>query len=158
MDTGSAIIGQTRQKFVKRSLGNFVKSRNNYNTFQDYIWLQLNSWCRLIYVYIKFHIDISNHIEKKTTENVLKNPKRTKIIVISPKIRFLQKKNLCRKVYRGLLMYQISKIYLDLWGHNCKKWVWPIFSCKAGQRDPVVMKLKLGIIRPIFKRAYEIEN
>ena len=98
-----------------------------------------------------------NHIEKKT-ENVLKNPKRTKIIVISPKIRILQKKNLCREVYRGLLMYQICKIYLDLWGYNCKKWVWPIFTCKVGQRDPVVMKLNLGIIRPIFKRAYKIEN
>ena len=42
-------------------------------------------------------------------------------------------------------MYQIWKIYLDLWGHDCKKWVWPTFGCKLGQSDPIVMQLKLDM-------------
>ena len=42
-------------------------------------------------------------------------------------------------------MYQIWRIYLDLWGHDCKKWVWPTFGCKLGQSDPIVMQLKLGM-------------
>ena len=42
-------------------------------------------------------------------------------------------------------MYQIWRIYLDLWGHDCKKWVWPTFGCKLGQSDPIVMQLKLDM-------------
>ena len=42
-------------------------------------------------------------------------------------------------------MYQIWRIYLDFWGHDCKKWVWPTFGCKLGQSDPIVMQLKLDI-------------
>ena len=42
-------------------------------------------------------------------------------------------------------MYQIWRIYLDFWGHDCKKWVWPTFGCKLGQSDPIVMQLKLGM-------------
>ena len=42
-------------------------------------------------------------------------------------------------------MYQIWRIYLDLWGHDCKKWVWPTFGCKLGQNDPIVMQLKLDM-------------
>ena len=42
-------------------------------------------------------------------------------------------------------MYQIENIYLDLWGHNCKNWVWPTFSCKVGRRVPIAMKLKLDM-------------
>ena len=40
-------------------------------------------------------------------------------------------------------MYQIWRIYLDLWGYDCKKWVWPTFGCKLGQSDPIVMQLEL---------------
>ena len=36
----------------------------------------------------------------------------------------------------------IWRIYLDMWGHDCKKWVWPTFGCKLGQGDPIVMQLK----------------
>ena len=42
-------------------------------------------------------------------------------------------------------MYQIWRIYLDLWGHDCKEWVWPTFGCKLGQSDPIVMQLKLDM-------------
>ena len=42
-------------------------------------------------------------------------------------------------------MYQIWRIYLDLWGHDCKKWVWPTFRCKLGQSDPIVMQFKLDM-------------
>ena len=42
-------------------------------------------------------------------------------------------------------MYQIWRIYLDLWGHDCKKYVWPTFGCKLGQSDPIVMQLKLDM-------------
>ena len=42
-------------------------------------------------------------------------------------------------------MYHIWRIYLDLWGHDCKKWVWPTFGCKLGQSDPIVMQLKLDM-------------
>ena len=37
------------------------------------------------------------------------------------------------------------RIYLDLWGHDCKKWVWPTFGCKLGQGEPIVMQLKLDM-------------
>ena len=36
-------------------------------------------------------------------------------------------------------------IYLDLWGHDWKKWVWPTFGCKLGQNYPLVMQLKLDM-------------
>ena len=42
-------------------------------------------------------------------------------------------------------MYQIWRMYLDLWGHDCKNWVWTTFSCKIGQSDPIVTKLKLNM-------------
>ena len=42
-------------------------------------------------------------------------------------------------------MYQIWRIYLDLWGHDCKKYVWPTFGCKLGQSDPIVMQLKFDM-------------
>ena len=42
-------------------------------------------------------------------------------------------------------MYQIWRNYLDLWGHDCKKYVWPTFGCKLGQSDPIVMQLKLDM-------------
>ena len=47
--------------------------------------------------------------------------------------------------FKGLLMYQIWNIYLDLWGHDYKKIVWPGFSCKVGQSDPIVMEIKLDM-------------
>ena len=42
-------------------------------------------------------------------------------------------------------MYQIWKVYLDSWGHDCKKYVWSTFSCKVGQIDPIAIKLKLDM-------------
>ena len=42
-------------------------------------------------------------------------------------------------------MYQIWRIYLDLWGHDCKKWVCPTSRCKLCQSDPIVMQLKLDM-------------
>ena len=42
-------------------------------------------------------------------------------------------------------VYQIWRIYLDLWGHDCKKFVWPTFGCKLCQSDPIVMQLKLDM-------------
>ena len=56
-----------------------------------------------------------------------------------------KKRNLCRKVYSRPLVYQIWRIYLDLWGHDCKIWVWPTFGCKLDQNDPIVMQLKLDM-------------
>ena len=46
-------------------------------------------------------------------------------------------------------MYQIWKIYLD-WGHDCKKWVSPTFSCKVVQSDLIVMKLTLDMSRLVY--------
>ena len=76
----------------------------------------------------------------------MKNPKHTKIIVKIPKIILLQKRNLYREVYRRPPMCQIWRIYLDLWGYDCKKSVWPIFGCKLGQSDPIVMQFKLDML------------
>ena len=42
-------------------------------------------------------------------------------------------------------MYKIWRIYLDFWGHDCKKWVWPTYGCKLCQNDPIVMQLKLDM-------------
>ena len=42
-------------------------------------------------------------------------------------------------------MYQIWRIYLDLWDHDCKKWFWPTFGSKLGQNDPIVMQPKLDM-------------
>ena len=41
-------------------------------------------------------------------------------------------------------MYQIWRIYFDLWGHWKKKG-WPTFGCKLRQSDPIVTKLKLDM-------------
>ena len=38
--------------------------------------------------------------------------------------------------------YQIWPGYLDLWGREYKKWFWLTFGSKAGERDPIKMKLK----------------
>ena len=66
------------------------------------------------------------------------------IIAKIPKVIFLQKKRyLCREVHSRPPVYQIWRFYLDLWGHDCKKWVWPTLGCKLGQSDPIVMQLKL---------------
>ena len=77
-------------------------------------------------VYAKFQTDISQHVQKKSG-------------------KLFKKRNLCREVYSRPPVYQIWRIYLDLWGHDCKKWVWPTFGCKLGQSDPIVMQLKLDM-------------
>ena len=83
---------------------------------------------------------------RRKARKTSKNPKRAKIIAKIPKIIFLlQKTELCREVYSRPRVYQIWRIYLDLWGHDCKKWVWPTFGCKLGQSDPIVMQLKLDM-------------
>ena len=64
----------------------------------------------------KFQIVISNRVEKSP-----KNPKRAKAIAKIPKISFFfQKLNQCQEVYNSPSMYQIWRIYLGLWGHDCK--------------------------------------
>ena len=40
-------------------------------------------------------------------------------------------------------MYQFWRIYFDLWGHGCKKWV--TFGYKVDQRDPVAMERKFDM-------------
>ena len=57
-----------------------------------------------------------------------------------------KKWNLCREIYSRPPVYQIWRIYLDLRGHDCKKWVWPSFGCKLGQSDPIVMQFKLDML------------
>ena len=42
-------------------------------------------------------------------------------------------------------MYQIWRIYLDLWGYDCKKCVWLTFGCKLRQSNPIVTQLKLDL-------------
>ena len=84
---------------------------------------------------------------RKKARKTSKNPKRTKIIAKnSENDIFTIKRNLCREVYNRPSVYQIWRIYLDLWGHDCKKWVWPTFGCKLGQSDPIVMQLKLDML------------
>ena len=61
-----------------------------------------------------------------------------------------KKWNLCREVYSEPPMYQIWRIYLHLWGHDCKKCVWSTFACKVGQSDSIVMKLKLDMSRHLL--------
>ena len=82
---------------------------------------------------------------RKKARKTSKNPKRAKIIAKILKIIFFQKTELMSKVYSRPPVYQIWRIYLDLWGHDCKKWVWPTFCCKLGQNDPIVMQLKLDM-------------
>ena len=64
---------------------------------------------------------------------------------------FHKKRNFCREVYSRPPVYQIWRIYLDLWGHDCKKWVWHTFGCKLGQKDPIVMQLKLDMLCHLLK-------
>ena len=63
----------------------------------------------------------------------------------SENIIFTNKRNLCQEVYSRPPVYQIWRIYLDLWGHDCKKWFWPTFGCKLRQSEPIVMQLKLDM-------------
>ena len=102
--------------------------------------LKLNLLHCLLNVYTKFEIDIFKHVEKAC--KILKNPKCAKII---QKIWFFQKNELMRKVYSRPPMYQFWSIYLDLWDHDSKKWVWPTLGCIVDQSDPILMKLKLYI-------------
>ena len=95
-------------------------------------------------MYIPSFKMISQNIQKKARKTS-KNSKRTKMIAKILKTIFLQKRNLCREVCSRPPVYQIWRIYLDLWGHDCKKWVWPTFGCKLGQSDPFVMQLKLDM-------------
>ena len=107
--------------------------------------LELDMWHYLINVYTMFQIDIWKHVEKKPGKlHKIQNAKK-----YSPKFRkydFCKKRNLCREVYSGPSTYQIWRIYLDLYGHDCKNWVWPTFVCKLGQSDPIVMKRKLDML------------
>ena len=50
-----------------------------------------------------------------------------------------------RDVCRGLPMYQLWRIYLDLWGHDCEKWVWLTSGCKVSQINVIAMKPKLDM-------------
>ena len=75
--------------------------------------LELDVWHYLLNIYTMFQNDISKHVEKKARKTS-QNPKRAKIIAKIPKIGFLKKRNLCRKVYSGPSTYQIWRIYLDL--------------------------------------------
>ena len=42
--------------------------------------------------------------------------------------------------------YQIWRIHLDRWGHDCKKWIGPTFGYKVWQSDAIVMQLKLDML------------
>ena len=48
-----------------------------------------------------------------------------------------KKPRTCVDIYHRPPMYQIWRIYLDLWAHD--------FGCKLGQSDPIVMQLKLDM-------------
>ena len=89
--------------------------------------------------------DICKHVEKKPGK--LKKSKTRKNNRQNSENKIFEKKkpNLCRKVYSWQPTNQIWKIYLDLWVHDCTKWVWPTFGCKIGQSDPSMMKLKLDM-------------
>ena len=107
--------------------------------------LELDLWCRLLDVYSKIGSNIWKHVEKKSG-NLKKSKTRKHNRQNSENKIFLKnKRNLCRVVYRWLPTYQIWKIYLDLWVHDCTKWVWPTFVGKLGQSDPIMMKLKLDM-------------
>ena len=79
---------------------------------------------------------------KKSLENFEKSKTRKNNRRNSENNIFTKKRNLCREVYSRSPVYQIWRIYLDFWGHDCKKWVWPTFGCKLGQSNPIVMQLK----------------
>ena len=82
---------------------------------------------------------------KKSPENFEKSKMHKNNRQNSENNIFYKKRNLCREIYSRPPVYQIWRIYLDLWGYDCKKWVWPTFGCKLGQSDPIVMQLKLNM-------------
>ena len=84
-----------------------------------------------------FWLKFQNMYSKSKTR---KNNRENSENMISEK-----KLKLCREVYSKPLIFQIWRIYLDLWGHDCNKWVWPTFGCKLGQSDPIVMQLRFDI-------------
>ena len=51
------------------------------------------------------------------------------------------------------------RINLDLWGHDCKKLVWPTFGFKVGQSDPIAMTLKHDMLchLPNVYTKYQID-
>ena len=60
---------------------------------------------------------------------------------LSSKWNFYAKRNLCKDDCKGLPIYRIWMICLDLWGHDCKqKLIWP-FGCKVGESDQIATKL-----------------
>ena len=82
---------------------------------------KLDVWQYLLNVYAMFQIDISKHVEK-SPENFAKS-----------------------KTRKNIRQNSEMRLYLDLWGHDCKIWVWPTFGCKLCQIDAIVMKLELDI-------------
>ena len=67
-----------------------------------------------------------------------------KTIAKIPTIKFCKKQKLCWEVYSGppTCRCQIWRIYLDLWGYDCKKRIWSPFGYKVRKIDPNAMKLK----------------
>ena len=82
--------------------------------------LQLDMQHHLLHVYTKFETDISKHVEK-SPENLEKSKTRKNNCQNSKNNIFTKKLNLCQEVYSRPPMYQIWRIYLDLWGHDCNR-------------------------------------
>ena len=49
---------------------------------------------------------------------------------------------------RELNMFPLAGSFAEILYEE--KWLWPIFVCKVGQSDPIVMKLELNVWRCIF--------
>ena len=80
-----------------------------------------------------------NTFRKKITENFEKSKART------TNRKNSQNKIFVNGTYVGPHMYHIWSIHLDLWGHGCKKWVWPSFGCKISKNVSIAIKLNLGM-------------
>ena len=80
----------------------------------------------------------------KTLRNSLENPEKSKTCknnLLNSKIKM--KNGTYVEKYTAAPLNNIWRIYLDLWGHGCKKWVWLTFGCRVGQNYLIVMTLKL---------------
>ena len=82
---------------------------------------------------------------EKSPENFEKSKTRKNNRHNSKNNIFYKKRNLRRKLYSRPHVYQIWRFYLDLCGHDCKKWVCLTFDCKLSQSDPIVMQLTLDM-------------
>ena len=117
-----------------------------------YVWLKNMSKCpnwnetrsRSVALPYAWIYQVSNQYVKNAEKSKeIRKQSKTHTIAKIPEIRFFRKTELTSRSIQRATDVSLKDIYLDLWGHDCEKWVWPTFGCKLSPSDPIATKLIL---------------